>query len=170
MTDPGDELVEEVDETGAVVRVVTRREIRARNLRHRNVGVFVQRGDGAIVVHQRAPWKDIHPSLWDIAFGGVPDVGESDRQAAIRELREEAGLSVDPASLIDLGGAVNEDSHTRWVAHFFAIRTDAELSADDGEVVQMEEVPVAEIESWAETHPLCPDMVPLVRLVLEQLG
>ncbi len=30
-----------------------------------------------VVVHQRAPWKDVAPSLWDLAFGGVCDVGEA---------------------------------------------------------------------------------------------
>ncbi len=170
MGDPGDELVEEVDGTGAVLRVVTRRQMRAENLRHRNVAVFVQRSSGSIVVHQRAAWKDVHPSLWDLAFGGVPDVGESDLDAAARELSEEAGLHVGPEDLIDLGGGANEDGSTRWVARFFVVRSDAPLTPDDGEVVQMAEVAVRDLETWAKSHPLCPDVVALVRLVCERLG
>jgi hypothetical protein len=39
--DPGDELVDVVDEANEVVRVVSRRELRARNLLHRCTYVFV---------------------------------------------------------------------------------------------------------------------------------
>ena len=76
MGSAADELVEVIGPDGVVERVVTRAEMRAQNLRHRNIAVFVQRSDGRLVVHQRADWKDVYPSLWDIAFGGVPGVGE----------------------------------------------------------------------------------------------
>ena len=72
MGSPADELVEVVDADGNVERVVTRAEMRAQNLPHRNIAVVVQRSDGRLVVHQRADWKDVYPSLWDVAFGGVP--------------------------------------------------------------------------------------------------
>jgi len=44
-------LVEELDGEGAVLRVVTRGEMRAENLLHRNVLVVVRRTSGAVVVH-----------------------------------------------------------------------------------------------------------------------
>ena len=78
-----DEPVEIIDERGTVIAVVRRAEMRAGNLRHRNIAVFVQRGDGRLVVHQRADWKDVYPSAWDIAFGGVPGVGEPDGGFAV---------------------------------------------------------------------------------------
>ena len=47
---------------------------------------------GAVLAHQRASWKDIWPSRWDLAFGGVCAVGEPWDDAASRELAEEAGI------------------------------------------------------------------------------
>lgn len=164
--DPGAELVEEVDEEGRVLRVVTRAEMRARNLRHRNIAVFVRRSSGAIVVHQRADWKDVHPSLWDVAFGGVPGVGEGDRDAAVREVAEEAGLVVGPMDLEDFGRASSADEYTKWVARFFTVTTEAALHPADGEVAQMLEVPIDELAAWAATAPLCPDVAPLLETVL----
>ena len=162
MTSPADELVEVIDADGAVERVVTRAEMRARNLRHRNIAVFVRRTDGRLVVHQRADWKDVYPSLWDIAFGGVPGVGEADDAAAVRELAEEAGLEVGVDALERLGVRERETDAVRWRGVFHAITTDAELHPADGEVAAMEEVAIADVREWATTHPLCPDVEPLL--------
>lgn len=39
---------------------------------------------------------------WDLPKGG-PDAGETPLQAALRETREETGLALDPAAMLDLG-------------------------------------------------------------------
>src|SRR5918994_3168068 len=109
-TGVSDEPVEVVGEDGAVVGIVRRAEMRARNLRHRSVGVVVRRrGDGAVLAHRRAAWKDVWPGRWDIAFGGVCAVGEAAVATAVRELAEEAGIDVDPRALRLLGAGTYED-------------------------------------------------------------
>ena len=162
MGSPADELVEVIGPDGSVERVVTRAEMRAHNLRHRNIAVFVQRTDGRLVVHQRADWKDVYPSLWDVAFGGVPGVGEPDDLAAARELAEEAGLEVGVDELRLLGVAERETDAVAWRGVFFAITTDATLHPADGEVAAMEEVAIDDLGDWAQRHELCPDVVPLL--------
>ncbi|MEM8705224.1 MAG: NUDIX domain-containing protein [Actinomycetota bacterium] len=162
MGSPADELVEVIDADGNVERIVTRAEMRAQNLPHRNIAVVVQRSDGRLVVHQRADWKDVYPSLWDVAFGGVPAVGESDVDAAVREVAEEAGIDVTPDELRPLGRRARTTEAVSWVGVFFLLVTDAELHPADGEVAQMAEVTAAELRGWADTHPLCPDVVPLL--------
>ncbi len=170
MVDPSTELVEVVDEDGVVERIVTRAEMRAANLRHRNIAVFVVRPDGRLVVHQRADWKDVYPSLWDVAFGGVPGVGERDLDAAVRELAEEAGVEVEPAELRLAGRRSRETDAVRWVGTFYVHETDAVLHPADGEVQRMETVAVAELQAWADAHPLCPDVVPLLADLEAWLG
>ena len=61
---------------GAVVRLATRAEMRAGNLRHRSVAVVVVTSAGEVVAHRRADWKDVWPGRWDVCFGGVVGVGE----------------------------------------------------------------------------------------------
>mgnify|MGYP000751623903 CR=1 FL=1 len=87
------QLVEHVDEDGAVIEIVTRAEMRARTLRHRSVYVAVLDSDDRLLVHKRADWKDVFPGAWDLAFGGICDVGEDWLASAHRELMEEAGVS-----------------------------------------------------------------------------
>lgn len=159
---PGAELVEELDETGQVVGVVSRAEMRAGNLWHRNVIVMVRRSSGALVVHQRADWKDVFPSMWDVAFSGVPAVGESWPEAAARELAEEAGLAVAPVDLVDLGPRVCDVGDIRWHGRVFEVTDDRELTPADGEVVALAEVPVPDLPTWMSQTPVCPDSVELV--------
>jgi isopentenyldiphosphate isomerase len=164
----GDEPVECVDPDGAVQRVVTRREMRAANLRHRATFVVVQNARGEVLVHQRAPWKDIWPSRWDLAFGGICGVGESWEEAAARELQEEAGLA---APLEDLGPVRFESDETRMVGRVFRARHDGPGTFPDGEVVAHAWVPGHELAAWAATRPLCDDSAAVVLPVfLERLG
>ena len=158
---PGAEQVEELDEDGRVVGVVSRSEMRARNLWHRNVIVMVRRSSGALVVHQRADWKDVFPSMWDVAFSGVPAVGESWPEAAARELAEEAGLTVAPNDLADLGPRVCDIGDIRWHGRVFEVTDDRELAPADGEVVALDEVPVSDLPAWITQVPVCPDSIEL---------
>ncbi len=158
MPDASPELVEVVDADGTVTGVVTRAEMRAGRLRHRAVGVVVRRpGDGAVLVHRRAAWKDVWPSYWDIAFGGVCGVGEPWVDAAVRELAEEAGLDVDPADLEPLGAGTYADADVDLVARTFAVRHGGPFAFPDGEVVEVAWVPVEEVRSWAAGRDVCPD-------------
>jgi len=87
------EPVEELDALGKPLRVVTRAEMRAGNLRHRAVYVLVLDRAGRLLAHRRADWKDVWPGRWDVAFGGVAGVGEAPLETARRELAEEAGVA-----------------------------------------------------------------------------
>lgn len=157
MADPGDELVEVVDVDGTVLDVVTRREMRAGDLRHRCTYVAVITSDDELIVHQRADWKDVYPAWWDIAFGGVCGVGESWLVSAQRELAEEAGIT--DAELEDLGAVTWGDI---IVGRVYIARSDAELTCPDGEVQRVDRVPLADLDQWLDRRDVCLDSRDLV--------
>src|SRR3972149_2440841 len=68
--DPGDELVDVVDEGNEVVGSASRRELRARNLLHRCTYVFVLNPGGELYVHRRTDTKDVYPGFYDACAGG----------------------------------------------------------------------------------------------------
>jgi 8-oxo-dGTP pyrophosphatase MutT (NUDIX family) len=156
------ELVEVVDAHGDVEAVVSRAEMRARRLRHRCVAVTVLRpGDGAVLVHRRAGWKDVWPGRWDVAFGGVCGVGEAWEAAAVRELAEEAGIDVTPEVLEDAGEIAFEDDDVASVLHGYLLRHGGPFTFVDGEVEEVAWVPRGELVAWAAGRAVCPDTLAL---------
>jgi isopentenyldiphosphate isomerase len=149
-----DELVEVVDPDERVVAVVSRAEIRRRNLAHRATCVVVLASHGAVLAHQRASWKDLWPSRWDLAFGGVCGVGEPWADAASRELCEEAGIV---APLREVSKVAFESDETKWVGRMYEAAHDGPFAFADGEVVDHRWVTRAQLDEWSATHLLCDD-------------
>jgi len=154
-----DELVEHVDELGNVLGVVTRAEMRARRLRHRCVYIVVMTSAGELVVHRRADWKDLWPSRWDLAFGGVAAAGESWRDAAARELAEETGIT--GTEIVPIGGGAYDDAEVSVVGRAFRVTWDGPLTCADGEVAEAARVAIADLDEWMTGRLLCPDTVAL---------
>lgn len=149
------ELVEEVDADGRVLRIVTRAEVRAKRLRHRCTYVLVINRRNEVVVHQRADWKDVYPSWWDLSFGGLCDPGEAWDDAANRELAEEAGLT--DVELTAVGPMTYDSEDGAVVGRVYLARTDAELTCPDGEVVALDRILVDDINSWMAGRDVCLD-------------
>ena len=152
--DPGAELVDVVDEAGRVVGTVSRREMRARRLAHRSVYVLVFDRRGALFVHLRTAGKDVYPSHWDVAIGGVLAAGESFDDGARREGREELGVALAPERLFPF----------RWTDHandvhgmVYRAVHEAPFRLQPEEIVRGEFLGLDEVARRAAHAPFCPD-------------
>lgn len=146
--------VEHVDEDGSVIEIVTRAEMRARSLRHRSVYIAVVSSNDELLVHKRADWKDVFPGAWDLAFGGVCDVGEDWETSAHRELLEEAGIT---GSLVDLGPVRFEAPGVALIGRLYGCRHDGPFAFDDGEVTDSQWVPLDELPAFVAANEVPPD-------------
>jgi len=111
------------------------------------VGAIIIEGPRVVLV------KRAHPPLqaqWSIP-GGVLEIGELLREAAVREAREETGLTVEPGDLLGVYDRVLRDPDQRVRYHYVLIdflcrRVAGEISAasDAAEVrwFTQEELPV----------------------------
>ncbi len=81
------------------------------------VGAIIIEGDRVLLV------KRAHPPIqgqWSIP-GGVLEVGEMVREAAVREAREETGLVVEPGELLGVYDRILRDPEQRVKYHYVLI-------------------------------------------------
>ena len=165
MSKPDAELIQHVDPNGVVLGMVSRSQMRARNLCHRAVFVAVHSEDGCLLVHRRAESKDIWPGQWDIAVGGVLIGDESYEVAAIRELDEEIGIS--GVLLEHLSDGAYRDSSVNLIGRCFRLRSNGPFTYRDGEVVETRLVTPLQFAKMTNEFQFVPDSM---ALVLPHLG
>ena len=152
-----DEPVDVVDEHDRVVGRASRAEVRARRLRHRATYLLVFNRRGELFIHLRTATKDVYPSHWDVAVGGVVGAGESYDDGARRELTEEVGIAdAVPEPLFDF---CHEDATNQVNGRVYRVVSDGPLVLQPEEVVRGEWLPVAEVRDRIARDPFCPDGV-----------
>lgn len=98
---------------------------------------------GRLLIQKRTPEKIIWPGKWDVSVGGGVDAGETSREAAEREVREELGLALDlsglrPAVTVNFDGGFDD---------FFVLAREVDA---DSLVLQEEEVSAVRWVTQAE--------------------
>jgi isopentenyldiphosphate isomerase len=122
VTDDPDERFPLVDESGAVIGEASRAACHADpSLLHPTVHIVVETPSGRLW-QLRGADKDVWPGAWDDACAGHLAVGETARQAARRELREELGLEVEEHDLVELGRVVVRTSRESELTTVFRLR------------------------------------------------
>lgn len=89
------------------------------------VHVCVFSEDGRLLIQRRTASKHIWPGKWDVSVGGGVDAGETSRQGAEREFREELGYPLDltgvrPSVTVNFDGGFDD---------FFIVRRDLDAGA-----------------------------------------
>jgi ADP-ribose pyrophosphatase YjhB (NUDIX family) len=92
-------------------------------------GVVVFRGDEVLLVKRGERWS---------IPGGVQEIGETVREAALRELKEETGLEARLLGLIDVVDGISRDADARVRFHYTLVDFAAEWLA--GEAVAASDV------------------------------
>ena len=167
MSKAGEELVDIVDHNDNVLYQCTRKEMRAKVLCHRAVFIAIVNSAGELLVHQRSALKDLWPSYWDIAVGGVVAAGESYDDAALRELDEEVGIAGVP--LMALGMGTYSDNMVRLVGKCFMATYDGPLVLRDGEVVATEWVSQSDLQQRLLERNFLPDSKELLLPTLQKM-
>ena len=99
-----DERIDILDEHGKPTgKSCLKSEAHQKGLLHPTVHVWLYTIDGRILIQQRGKNKATHPLLWDVSVAGHVAAGENVVAAAIREVREEIGLTINETDLKSLG-------------------------------------------------------------------
>ncbi len=127
------EIFDIVDEADLVIGRASRTEVHGNPaLIHRVAHVLVFNTGGSLYVQKRADSKDVQPGKWDTSVGGHLDAGEDYLEAAIREMREEIGISsVTPRRLYRYRRRNDYESE---MVTTFLVRWDGAISVDPEEI------------------------------------
>ena len=134
-----------LNENGTIHNLQDRQYVHANGILHAGVQCWVMNSAGEILIQRRAPTKDDDPGKWDVSFGGhcsaIANSADIMLDNAVKEGKEELGLTVNPADLIKLG-EVRYNSHenrNREILGVFLLRVaDGQTFAfEDGEVSEV---------------------------------
>jgi isopentenyldiphosphate isomerase len=165
-----DELVALLDSEGRVCGSAPRSVMRRDNLRHAATGVLVRNSSGDIYVHRRTATKDVYPSYYDFAAGGVVAAGEDPYDAVVRELAEELGIV--GADLVKLPEGDYADDNTSYHAYLYTCVWNGPIEHQPEEVAWGAWMSPAELAAKLDdpSWPVMPDTAallgPLVRSFL----
>ena len=88
------ELIDIVDEKGNFTgEVMEKEEAHDKNLLHNEIAVFIINDNNQVLLQKRSASKRFDPNKWALCAGHV-DSGESLSSAAIREIKEEVGITI----------------------------------------------------------------------------
>lgn len=95
-----DELVDILTENGSPLgEIKLKSEAHKKGLWHASAQIWLYTPQGEILIQQRASCKDTYPNLWDISVAGHLSAGDTPVFAAIREIKEEIGISISAEAL-----------------------------------------------------------------------
>jgi isopentenyl-diphosphate Delta-isomerase len=129
---------------------------------HSAAHVWILNREGQILIQRRSPTKENWPNLWDVSVAGHISAGERPVEAALREAKEELGVTLAPGECrflftipeqvtLNKGSYVDNEFH-----HVFLVERDldvGDLKFSDGEVAEVRFVAVRELQTDLTTNP-----------------
>ena len=165
MYNPGEEIVQIVDRNNLEVEALPRRIMREQGLVHRASYILVFNDKEELFLQKRTDTKDLYPSCWDVAAGGVVLAGESYEASAERELAEELG--VDGVSFTSLFDQYFEEEDNRVWGRIFSCIHNGPFQLQKEEVASGCFMSVPDIFELAKTEKFTPDGIDILRKVAQ---
>lgn len=129
-----DEIIDILSPDGKTTGITAlKSEAHKNGWHHATVHVWFYTKGKKILLQKRAKVKKVFPNLWDVSVAGHIGAGESIKNAAIREVKEEIGLDINEFDLIKIGLRKDEIVHSNGILdnefkHLFLCKLHKEVS------------------------------------------
>ena len=144
------ESLQVVDEQDHPIRGVDRATVHAEKLLHRAVHIFVLNRGGELFLQRRSYRKDTFPRKWDSSAAGHVDLGESYAACASRELREELGLTAEPA---EIGQVTASEKTGQEFIRIYLAEAEEIVELNEQEIETGGFFPLSMVDEWVQTRP-----------------
>lgn len=160
MYNPEEEIVQIVDRNNRETEALPRRVMRKEGLIHRAAYILVFNEKQELFLQKRTATKDLYPSCWDVAAGGVVLAGESYEESAAREFSEELG--VEAVSFTVLFNQYFEEDDNRVWGRIFSCVHSGPFQLQKEEVAFGCFMTVADIFALSEKEDFTPDGIEIL--------
>ena len=134
---------------------------------------YLYRGDEVLMMHRTRKKNDMNHDKW-IAIGGRFEEGESPEACAMREVREETGLTMLSPRYRGVVTFINDRYETERMHLFTTDRFEGELTdCDEGELVWIPKKQMDALPQWEGDrifHRLLDEGIPFFQLELVYSG
>ena len=122
---------------------------------HRALSVFIFNSKGEMLMQRRAMGKYHSSGLWTNTCCSHPRPGEATKDAAVRRLKEEMGISASLSQLFSFVymAPVGEAIFEYEFDHVYMGYSDADPKPDPEEAMEWKWIPTAEIASDLDANP-----------------
>lgn len=147
-----EDIFDVVNERDEVIGRAPRSQVHAQGLLHRAVHVLVFNSRGDVFLQKRSMKKDRQPGVWDSSCSGHVDSGEDYDQTAVRELREEIGLTLDspPNRVFKLDACPETDAEFVWV---YRCHSDGPFRLNPDEISAGDWFAPDHVSQWIQEKP-----------------
>lgn len=140
-TDLQNELLTQVDKENIVIGPIPRGVAHTlKDAYYRTIYVLVKNEEDEILLQKRSATKDLYPNCWDLSVGGHVVYGDSYDETALRELREELGITAKLKDTIKKGEVLVSLPNSNEYFYVYEYR----LKASDE--IQLASVEIAEVK------------------------
>jgi isopentenyldiphosphate isomerase len=119
-TDPQGELLIQVDKNNNNIGSIERGAAhKTPGIYYRTLYVLIRNKQGKILLQKRSPTKDLYPNCWDLSVGGHVNWGQSYKEAAQKEIKEEVGVNTNLKDLVFKGEVLVRLPNSNEFFHVF---------------------------------------------------
>ena len=134
---------------------------------------YLYRGNQVLMMHRTRKKNDMNHDKW-IAIGGRFEAGESPEECALREVKEETGLTMIAPAYRGVVTFINARYETERMHLFTADRFEGEMTdCDEGELVWIPKAQMDALPQWEGDrifHRLLDEGIPFFELELNYSG
>ena len=161
-----DEIIDILTSEGEFTgKTCLKSEAHQKGLYHQTVHIWFYTDDKKVLLQKRASVKKVFPNHWDVSVAGHIGAGEKIESAAIREVKEEIGISISEHDLSKIGMRKDKIEHPNGILdyefkHVFISKLQHNLSTLTMQTDEIDDVQLFELSILKDSTKHGSFMVP----------